>query len=155
MPAAAAARSLERIAIIERPVAERRSRATITPTRHTIASTSTPKITRGYASPFEIPMFQPSSVGLGTLRPSNPPVKLSRLNTKASIVTAAANVTTARLTPRNRNAGSPTTIPNGTAASDAKNGASGNPSPQVEVRCVSTNPLTPANAICASDTWPM
>ena len=69
MPAAAAARSLERIAIIVRPVGERRSRATITPTRHTIASTSTPKITRGYASPLEIPRFQPNSVGLGDLAP--------------------------------------------------------------------------------------
>ena len=47
IPAAAAARSLERMAIIVRPVGERRNRAIMTPTRHTIASTRTPKMMRG------------------------------------------------------------------------------------------------------------
>ena len=71
------------------------------------------------------------------------------------MVVAAASVTTARLTPRNRSAGSPTTSPSGIAARLASSGANGKPSPHVDVRWVSTKPLTPAKAIWASEIWPM
>ena len=47
IPAAAAARSLERTAMSIRPVAELRIRATDSPTSVTMTSRKTPKMTRG------------------------------------------------------------------------------------------------------------
>ena len=119
-----------------------------------ISSTSAPKMMRGYEWPLAIPRFRPNSVGESTLRPPSPPVKPVQLNTSASIVNANASVTTARFTPRRRSAGSPINNPSGTAARLARMIENGKPMPRFELRWVRMNALTPANDICASDTWP-
>ena len=76
------------------------------------------------------------------------------LKTRASIAAAKPSVTTARLTPRRRSAGSPMTIPTGTAHSPARMSENGKPSPQPCEMCPSMKPPMPASDICASDTCP-
>ena len=72
----------------------------------------------------------------------------------ASVAAAAPSVTTARLTPRSRNAGSPMTIPHGTAHRPATISEKGNPIPQLCETWPSMKPPIPASDIWASETWP-
>ena len=67
MPTALAARSLDRTAMNMRPAGALRNRATSSPTRHTMSSTTTPKITRGYVLPLAIP--SPTRRGAATACP--------------------------------------------------------------------------------------
>ncbi len=117
-------------------------------------STSTPKITRGYALPWLIARFSPGSRGAGIGRPAVPPVNDVLVNTTASIAAANPRVTTARFTPRSRSAGRPMINPTGTAQSPARISDHGKPMPHPLEMCPSVKPPIPAIDIWASDTWP-
>ena len=62
-------------------------------------------------------------------RPPSPPVNPTLLKTSASMAAAAANVTTARFTPRTRRAGKPMRMPIGTTVSAAMISEIGNGMP--------------------------
>ena len=67
------------------------------------------------------------------------------------IATTAASVTTARLTPRTRNADAAVIRPRITAARVPASGARGKPIPAFTARCEIVNPLTPASVSCTTE----
>jgi hypothetical protein len=73
---------------------------------------------------------------------------------KFAIATAAASVTTARLTPRTRSADTAVSSPSRTAAALPASGASGKPMPASTARCEIVKPATPARASCTTEIWP-
>ncbi len=111
-PTAAAARSLARTARSRRPAPAVRSRASPTAVTTSTASTRSPKAAPEGSRP----------AGAGTREPPKPPVSVGRLNTASSTTTAPARVTTARLTPRARSAGRPTSRPAPAASTAASSG---------------------------------
>ena len=87
--------------------------------------------------------------------PAAPPESDGLASTSCSMATAMARVATARLMPRTRVAGRPTSTPTqrgDSAASDAA--ASGNGTPSLGQPGSTVNPATPAMASWASEIWP-
>ena len=112
MPAAAAARSFDRTASIRCPSVERRRFATNSPSGTVSATTKNPNTGLGTlpSSPRkgpDGPRSSPHSLGSGTGELEVPPPQVELRKTNCSIITAAARVTTARLTPRTRSAEKP------------------------------------------------
>ena len=97
----------------------------------------------------------PRNFSSGTGEPVAPAPQVALAKPNCSIATAAARVTTARLTPRTRSAEAPATKPSAVAASVPAMAASGKPMPASLKRCDTTKPEAPASATCMSDTWPM
>ncbi len=96
----------------------------------------------------------PNSSGCSTGEPVLPPPHRRLAYPNCSMATTPASVTTARLTPRTRNAEMPNTRPIITAAAEPTSGPHGNPIPALAVMCETANPATPASVTWASDTWP-
>ena len=100
-PDAAAARPLERTAIMLRP---RRPRRTLVTT--IIASTMTTSVNAAYRSGWVDPlMSRPKSSARPTFRPDEVPAKFAFVKIMSFAAQAAASVTTARFTPRVRKRG--------------------------------------------------
>ena len=97
----------------------------------------------------------PRNLSSGTGEPVAPAPHVELAKPNCSMATAAASVTTARLTPRTRSAEAPATKPSTVAARTPAMAASGKPTPASLERCETTKPEAPASATCISDTWPM
>ena len=76
------------------------------------------------------------------------------LKSKFWIATAAASVTTARLTPRTRSADTAVSIPTSRAAAVPMMGAKGKPIPALTARCEMTKPAIPASESWTTEIWP-
>ena len=159
IPAAAAARSFERTASIRCPKLDRRTLATSrqSSTRH--ASVKKPKTGLGSLSSSprndeSKPKLKPKTCGEGTGEAAEPPPQVELTKPNCSIATAAASVTTARLTPRTRKAETPMTSPSKVAAATPSKGPSGNPMPWSTAMCETVKPATPASASWTTEIWP-
>ena len=127
IPLAAAAVSSARTANIRRPVTLRRRLASSSTHPHRTTSTTTP-YRSGSVRPSR---SRPNSLApCGTAEPCAPAVNLGLKKTIRSRPIPAPNVTTARFTPRTRNAGRPTRSPTGTAASAPSRIENGKPMPR-------------------------
>ena len=135
-PAAAAARSLPRTVRNRRPVPERRTFTTSRASSSTKIRHRTPNQTLGGTTSvarmpktLSLTLFGPKSfppiLGGGTASAPVEPASFGFLNTSSSMATAAASVTTARLTPRTRRAGTAMANPKSAATSAATIGPSG------------------------------
>ena len=162
MPAAAAARSFERTASIRCPRLDRRTLATSSAMRMTPASTRKPKTGLGILSsrPRNVAFGErsiPPSFGCSTGDPAAWPPQRSFRNPNCSSATAAASVTTTRLTPRTRRAemamSSPTTVAVA-APMRSEIGNSAQIPPTSVVRCDIVKPATPASASCTTEICP-
>ena len=100
------------------------------------------------------PRSIPNRCGSGTGEPIAPPPQVGLTKPKLSMATAAASVTTARLTPRTRSADTAVTRPSSTAAAMPASGASGKPMPASTARCETVKPATPASASWTTEIWP-
>src|SRR6185437_3001492 len=157
MPTAAAARSLARTASIRKPVGVLVRLPTDRPTRASRTRTTTPNQGLGKSWTLLVLMsrLRPKRVSLGTLLPTKPPLTAVLLKNSESIVTAAATVTTARLTPRARCAGRPMSVPRTVPARPAMMMSSGNGTPALAARWLMVNPPTPPVASWQSEIWPL
>ena len=93
-------------------------------------------------------------MGSGTGELEVPPPQVELRNTNCSIITAAARVTTARLTPRTRSAETATKRPTTVATQAPISMPSGNPTPWSVARCEIVNPEMPARASWTTEIWP-
>src|ERR1700733_11723744 len=157
--AAAAARSFERTASIRRPRSPRLIHATVKHAATVTASATQPKTGLGRlpSSPRNddrAPRSSPSSFSSGTGEPVWPPPQVVLRKPKFVIATTAASVTTARLTPRTRNADAAVIRPRMTATTTPASGARGKPIPALTARCEIVNPDTPASVSCTTEIWP-
>ena len=73
---------------------------------------------------------------------------------KLPIATAAASVTTARLTPRTRSAETAVIIPSTSAAAVPMMSAKGKPIPALTAKCEMVKPDTPARESWTTEIWP-
>ncbi len=96
----------------------------------------------------------PKTVGGSGRVPSKPPVSAELPSTISLISTEKPNVSTARLTPRVRNAGNATSAPTGIAASAPAMTAGRNGQPNVVASRPAAHAPNPARAICARDSCP-
>ena len=100
------------------------------------------------------PRSIPNRCGSGTGEPVCPPPQVGLVKPKFSIATAAASVTTARLTPRTRSAETAVSMPSTSAAAVPRMSAMGKPMPALTARCEIVNPDTPASESCTTEIWP-
>ena len=162
IPAAAAARSLERTASMRWPRLERRTFATSSASSTVAASTRKPKtgLGRSPSRPLKEASgarFRPPMDGCSTGEPRGPPPHRELRNPNCSSATAAASVTTARLTPRTRRAETAITRPTIVATEAPIRSEIGNFAqipPASVVRCDIVKPATPASASWTTEIWP-
>ena len=150
-PAAAAERSLARIATMADPHRLRRKRAM--PVAVTASTISIMNPNRRCAVFFTLPIdtSMPNNVGFFTSSaPLNPTMSVLR-NQAASSATARAMVTTATVSPRTRRAGMPMIVPSTAAKRADMSGAIGNGICQDELRNVSMCAEAPARVSCANE----
>jgi len=152
-PEAAAARSFAFAASSRRPVRPRRMFATATAPTTNTAMANTVKRT-GWSN---MPSCQPNRLGSPTVSVpfavSSPDIQgLPRAT--SSRTRLRPMVTTARLAPRQRSAGRPTTTPTAPAASEPSSTAGTNGSPALAERFAAVTAPTPAMVIWASEICP-
>src|SRR5579875_932222 len=162
MPAAEAARSLDRTASIRWPIAPRRRAATSRQSRISTTSTTMPKTGLG-----TLPSMPRNGACGDRLRPKTrsgltgdpeacaPQAELPKPN--CSTATAPASVTTARLTPRTRSEATAVMKPTISAQPIPASGASGKSAqipPTLVSMCDIAYPVTPARATWTTEICP-
>ncbi len=100
-------------------------------------------------------MSTPNSVSSSRIVPPKPPVYSVLLNRISSMQVPSPSVTIARLMPRVRTAGRPNTSPSGTVAATPISAPSRKGRSWEAHNRPATHAPKPANANCASESWPV